>query len=164
MSLPVSLEEVVEHLEMQMSESASYLHQETGALLFVQDREFRQAEKLEHGEIDIEDVPEWQRDHLPKVYEAVHEPEWIQLPTEWDIHEYRMMEKFCYSVEDEEHREQLLRAIQGRGAFRYFRDTADRLGLTEDWYAFRDQAYEDKAVRWLEANDIPYVREDDTTN
>lgn len=158
MPLPVSLEEVLEHLEMQMSETASFLHTETGELLFTQDHEIRQADQLAEGEIDIEDVPKWQQDHLPTVHEAVHSPEWIQLPTEWDIHEYKMMEEFCYSVEDEEHREELLRAIQGRGAFRYFRDTADRLGLTEDWYAFRDQAYEDKAIRWLEANDIPYER------
>lgn len=164
MSLPVSLDDVLEQLHLQMDETTVYLHEETGELLMVQDREARKADALAEDEIDEEDLPEWQQDVLPKVREAVHEPEWLALPSQWDIHDYEIMEKFCYSVEDDDHREQLLRAIRGRGAFRYFRDTADRLGLTEDWYAFRDQAYEDIAVRWLEAHDIPYVREEDETD
>jgi hypothetical protein len=161
MSLPVSLDEIVGDLQMQMDVSTVYLNEETGETLMVQDEEARQADALAQGEIDEGDLPEWQKDLLPRVYEAVHEPEWLTLPSQWDIHEYEMMEKFCYSIEDDDHREQLLRAIQGKGAFRYFRDTCDRLGLTEDWYAFRDQAYEEIAVRWLEARDIPYVRDDE---
>jgi len=149
---------------MQMDETTVYLNEETGDLLMVQDRQVRKAESLAEGEIDAEDLPEWQRDVLPKVYEAVHEPEWLALPSQWDIHEYEMMETFCHSVEDDDHREQLLRAIRGRGAFRYFRDTCDRLGLTEDWYAYRDQAYEDVAVQWLKAHDVPYVRDEEMTN
>lgn len=159
MSLPVSLDDVVEQLHMQMDETTSYLHEETGETIMVRDEDVRQAESLRDGEIDNEDLPEWQQDFLPKVLEAVFGTDWIALPSQWDIHDYEIMEEFCHSVEDEDHREQLLRAIRGRGAFRYFRDTADRLGVTEDWYDFRDQAYEDIAVEWLERNDIPYVRE-----
>lgn len=159
MSLPVSLDEVVDQLQMQMDETTVYLHEETGEMIMAHDRQVRKAESLLEGEIEKEDLPEWQQDFLPKVHEAVHEPEWLALPSQWDIHEYEMMEKFCYSVENDEHREQLLRAIRGKGAFRYFRDICDRLGLTEDWYAYRDQAYEDITVEWLEAHDIPYVRE-----
>lgn len=164
MSLPVFLDGIVEQLHMQMDETAAYLHEETGEIIMVQDRQVRKAESLVDGEIDKEDLPEWQQDFLPKVLDAVYEPEWIALPSKWDIHDYEIMEEFCYSVEDDDHREQLLRAIRGRGAFRYFRDTADRLGLTEDWYAYRDQAYEDIAVEWLEAHDIPSVQEKEETD
>ena len=163
MSLPVSLDEVVGELQAQMNETTVYLHEETGDLIMVHDRQVRKAESLAEGEIDPEDLPEWQRDVLPKVLEAVHEPEWLPLPSQSEIHDYEIMEAYCHSVEDDDQREQLLRAIRGRGAFRYFRDTADRLGLTEDWYAYRDEAYEDIAVEWLEAHDIPYVREKEET-
>lgn len=164
MSLPVSLDDVVEQLHMQMEETSSYLHEETGETIMVRDEDVRQAESLRDGEVDKEDLPKWQRDFLPKVLDAVFGPEWLALPSQWDIHDYEIMENFCHSVEDDDHREQLLRAIRGRGAFRYFRDTADRLGLTEDWYAYRDQAYEDIAVEWLEEHDIPYVREEEETD
>lgn len=159
MSLPVSLKEDVDELQMQMDETTSYLHEETGEIRMVQDREARKADDLTEGEIGEADLPEWQQDHLPKVHDAVHEPEWRALPSNWDIHEYEIMEAFCYSVEDDDHREQLVRAIRGNGAFRYFRDTCDRLGYTEDWYEYRDQAYEEIAVEWLEKHDMPYVRD-----
>lgn len=158
MSLPLSLDDVVGQLQMQMDETTAYLHEETGEFIMVQDRQVRKAESLAEGEIDKESLPEWQQELLPTVLEAVHEPEWLALPSQWEIHDYEIMENFCQSVEDDDHREQLFRAIRGRGAFRYFRDTADRLGVTEDWYAYRDQEYKDIAVEWLEANDIPYVR------
>jgi len=45
-----------------------------------------------------------------------------------------------------------------------FATPADRLDLTEDWYACRDQAYEDLAVQWLKAHDVPYVRDEEMTN
>lgn len=128
-------------------------------MIMVQDRQVRKAESLLEGEIEKEDLPEWQQDLLLKVHEAVHAPEWLALPSQREIHDYEIMETFCYAVDNDDHREQLLRAIRGRGAFRYFRDTADRLGLTEDWYAYRDQAYEDIAIEWLEAHDVSYVRD-----
>lgn len=161
MALPVSLQEVVDTLQMQMDETAVYLHEETGEMLMSQEHERRRADRLAEDELDRDDLQDWEQDFLPKVREAMHDPSWLELPSQWDLHEYKMMETFCYSVENDEHRDQLLQAIRGSGAFRYFRDTADRLGLTEDWYAFRDQAYEDRAVEWLEAHDIPYVREED---
>ena len=164
MSLPVSLNEVVDQLQMQMDETTVYLHEERGEFLMVRDEDVRKAESLRDGEIDREDLPEWQRDFLLKVHDAVHESEWLALPSQWDIHEYEIMEEFCYAVEDDDDREQLIRAIRGKGAFRYFRDTCDRLGYTEDWYDFRDQAYEDIAVEWLEARDIPYVEDEEETD
>ena len=93
MSLPVSLDEVVDQLQMQMDETTVYLHEETGELLMVQDREARKADALAEGEIDEEELPEWQQDVLPKVHDAVHEPEWLALPSQWDIHEYEIMEE-----------------------------------------------------------------------
>ena len=80
MSLPVSLNEVVDQLQMQMDETTVYLHEERGEFLMVRDEDVRKAESLRDGEIDREDLPEWQRDFLLKVHDAVHEPEWLALP------------------------------------------------------------------------------------
>lgn len=161
MSIPVSLQEVVDNLQMQMELMAVFLNEETGEMIVVQDDELKRADDLIHGDLKRDDLRDWEREFLPKVHEAIHDPGWSQLPTEWDLNEYEMMKQFCYSVKNDEHREQLLRAIRGRGAFRYFRDTTDRLGLTKDWYAYRDRAYEKRAVQWLEARDVPYVREEE---
>ena len=69
------------------------------------------------------------------------------------------MERFCYSVEDEELSNELLDQIRGSGAFRRFKDAIYRHGITDDWYRFRQAALEEIAVKWLEANNIPYTRD-----
>jgi hypothetical protein len=67
------------------------------------------------------------------------------------------MKSFCLSVKNTGHREELLDAIHGRGAFRHFRSTAERLGLVDDWYKYREAAFGRIATEWLEAAGIPYV-------
>lgn len=49
-------------------------------------------------------------------------------------------------------REDLLRALRGRGAFRHFGDAVHRLRLEDQWYAHRGQALEGVARRWLDEN------------
>jgi hypothetical protein len=70
-----------------------------------------------------------------------------------------MMRGFCRDVESDRKREALLDSIQGRGAFRRFKDTAASLGLIESWYAYREKAFRELAVEWLEENKIPYTME-----
>lgn len=46
-----------------------------------------------------------------------NEEKYIQLLTKFDIHEYRIMEDFCYSVNDNRKQNELLNSIHGKGAF-----------------------------------------------
>ena len=70
------------------------------------------------------------------------------------------MERFIGTVEDAAAAEQLWRAIKGKGAFRYFKDTASRLGLLQRWFQYREAAVKEFIAGWAEANNIPLV--DDT--
>jgi hypothetical protein len=45
----------------------------------------------------------------------------------------------------------------GRTQIRYFKDTVRRLGIQQDWYRFRDEAFKEIARDWLLARDIPFV-------
>ncbi len=67
------------------------------------------------------------------------------------------MERFIGTVQGTEAAERLWRAIKGKGAFRYFEDTAARLGLLNEWYRYRDDAMKRFVIDWAEANNIPYV-------
>ena len=69
------------------------------------------------------------------------------------------MRRFCSTVEDDEHSMRLLNALQGRGAFRYFRDQVRGLGLRDEWECYRDEVLEQVAKGWLEGHIIPYDRE-----
>src|SRR5438067_13934776 len=80
----------------------------------------------------------------------------MPLPNKFDFHECRQMGRFSRTVENAEIAEQLWRAIKGKGAFRYFRDTASRLGLLERWYQYRDDAMKEFVIEWAEAHNVPY--------
>jgi hypothetical protein len=67
------------------------------------------------------------------------------------------MERFCLSVDKEQHRKRLLDAISGKGAFRRFKDMAHRLGVIQDWYRYRDAAIEKIAAEFLDGEGIPYI-------
>jgi len=157
MSLPVSLKAVAEELELVGDDSFAYLHRTTGELITLTREELAAAEEIEEDD-PLEDFPEWERESIRKAAEVFSSPEFLQLPTKYDIHEYAIMEKFCFSVEDDELSEELLYQIRGSGAFRRFRDALHRYDLTDAWYEYRRTAFEEIAAAWLEENDIPYVR------
>lgn len=68
------------------------------------------------------------------------------------------MERFAVGRADPVQRDDLVRAIHGRGAFRRFKQVVDDLGLREEWSRFRDRTFEEIAVGFLEVNGIPYTR------
>lgn len=70
------------------------------------------------------------------------------------------MERFIGTAEDAAAAEELWRAIKGKGAFRYFKDAAARLGLLDNWYRFLEDAARAFVIDWAEANGVPFV--DDT--
>jgi len=84
----------------------------------------------------------------------------VAAPDKFDFHEYRQMERFIGTVDDAEEAEQLWRAIKGKGAFRCFKDTADRLGRLQQWYQYRESAMKELVIGWAEVRQIPLV--DDT--
>ena len=69
------------------------------------------------------------------------------------------MERFCYSLDDERLKNVLLRAIAGKGAFRYFKDRVFDEGVREDWFAFRDAALKRIAADFLESRGIAFIDE-----
>ena len=148
----ISLRDVVAALDSQIDESASYLDPETGEILTITDEE---SHLLEHGG-PSEDLPEWQRDLLPKLREAVDSDRWLVLPDRFDIHEWSIMERFSGSLQNDRHCEELLNSIRGRGAFRLFRRTIEQLGIRDAWYEFREAEIERIAKEWVESHDLLY--------
>lgn len=141
MPIKVLLKEIIANMKWQGDSQSHWLNTRTGETLFV-DEEF---------------MDEGDREKLPDVEGS---PDWIQLPTKFDIHEWEIMRDFCMTVEDGEKRDDLLDAIHGSGAFRMFRATAGRLGILDDWYRFRDETIERMAINWLEEAGINYSKDE----
>ncbi len=82
---------------------------------------------------------------------------YIELPNKWEINEYDIMEEFCGSIKNESISNALYSAIQGRGAFRRFKDAIIRFGVEGDWYKFREEALKQIAIECCEENEIKYI-------
>jgi hypothetical protein len=128
-----------------------FLNRRTGEFLPVTDDDVSAAD-----EEDDEYVPEWQRDVLPKIREALRSDEWLSLPSKFELDEYRIMEDFCGTISNGILRGDLLDTIGGPGTFGRFKSMVHRHNLQDRWYPFRENAFREIAVQWLRAHDIPY--------
>ena len=140
-------------------ECSAYLNKRTGELVSITDDEMVAAE--DEDELDS-DRPEWERQMLEKAREVLGSDDFLLLPSKFDIHEYSIMQKFCWSRSDHQVGDKLENAIRGSGAFRRFRDLLHDRGIVDDWYRFRERAFENIAIDWLEANEVPYTKKTET--
>jgi Uncharacterised protein family (UPF0158) len=69
---------------------------------------------------------------------------------------YQDIADFAEAITDERAGRRLARAIQGKGAFRRFRDELrdEYPDLLPAWYAFRDIRTKRRAVEWLADNSL----------
>jgi hypothetical protein len=155
---PVKLKDIVDELEIQMDEYKKYLNKATGEIITVSTEELSIAEESEEGD-DFSDYPDWQRDSIRDALDIIENWEnYIELPDKWEIDEYRIMEEFCGSIKNDRISDALYSAIQGRGAFRRFKDAIHRYGVEDDWYRFRKEALKNIAMEWCEENGIKYIK------
>lgn len=136
--MKVKLEEIIEAMEFADMETEYYYDTKNERILMLFD-----------GMVDGEDDPE--------LFEDISEgfvEDYIPLPGQYDINEYRIMEEFIYELPEGKNRDVLERAIQGRGAFRRFKDKLYDLNLEQQWYSYKDSAYERIARKWCERYEI----------
>jgi hypothetical protein len=151
MSGPVKLKGLIEAMQWQMDEYTTYFHKKSGEFVSISDAEFRAAEAAEN-EVNFLDVEE---DGVKIAIDMLeNSADYIELPSSYDIHEYEMLKRFCLAVENDQAKNILLIAIKGTGAFRRFKEMIRELGMEDDWYRFRDEAYKEIAIDWCKANSI----------
>src|ERR1019366_7963051 len=119
MPATVRLNDIVDALEMQLDESSSFLDLDTGRVETVSHALLREAE--ESGN-EAPDFPTWQKPEWEMAKRIVSTDRFQELPTNFEVHEWAIMQDFSRSVESDRIREDLLQAIHGSGAFRNFKD------------------------------------------
>jgi len=108
----------------------------------------------ETGEFD------WYNDYMDMEdddSEKFDDDAWIAAPNQRDLNEYSIMEDFIYTVSDSHKKELLSVAIEGRGAFRRFKDTLHRVDLLNEWYSYKHDAFVELAREWCARNGIDYI-------
>lgn len=139
----VKLELVVEAIEMADDNSTAYYDLEKNALIWY----------MEYFG--------YQQEEDDEVIEEMIEEGWgtrfFRLPGKFDINEYHFMQDFIYDeIPAGGVRDQFESAIRGRGAFRRFRNLAERLGIINEWYEYKEKAQKQLAIEWCEENGFSY--------
>ncbi len=168
---PINLDEIVNALDSATDLGQFFYDRKSSQVHLVAEEDLAYAddddddedEEEEEEEEEEDDLPEWQRQavELARRIIADDEDRFVRLPDQFEIHEYRIIQKFCWSRPVEAVSEELSEVISGRGAFRAFRHAIGRLGLVDDWYEYRNEKFRQLARRWCEANEIPYIENPD---
>ena len=108
----------------------------------------------EKDEIFLSNIGEYgdlSEDEIDELFE-----ESIILPTQYEINEYQMMVDFIDTIENLEIKNNLKSLIQGKGAFRRFKDYCFEMDIIQDWYKYRDEKYKEIAIDWCKQNRLEY--------
>lgn len=133
----ISIKTIVDCLEMASNDLEQFLNTETGEITvliddFSTDADEKLAEEIECSE------------------------KYVRLPNQYEIHEWKIMESFSQNITLNSIREQLLSALHGKQAFKRFKDTLNRLGISADYYDCRNREYYRIAEEWCRENRIDY--------
>ena len=147
--LKVKLSDIIEGFDFLSDNLDVYLNMKTGEVVYVEDEWY----SLVDGDKDLDELPEWQQECVEITEEVMYEDYYEPFPTKYEIDEYGMMESFSYSMK-EKIKNKLLRAINGRGAFRRFEDEVFELDIREDWFNYREEKLKAFAIKWSQALDF----------
>jgi len=155
----VKLDDIIEGIEMSGDESQAYLDLQSGRIEYID-------EQTSWAMRDDEDqsLPDWQRPlvEIARLIKGDEDGErFLALPNQFEANEWQMMAEFAAGIDDDAMRDELSHACRRSGAFRYFKAAVHRLGVADEWYAYRDESYYKLAADWCEANEIPFEPKSD---
>jgi len=132
-ALNIDIDELCSAMENSSYENEYYLDLKTGEILFLS--EYMDDEETRKLKDQIEEESD-RYEPIPKA----------------ESHEgYEDMQDFIATVEDERLAELLEVAINGRGAFRRFKDVLLRYPEErERWFQFKDERMQQRALEWLD--------------
>ena len=108
-----------------------------------------------YSRIDFE-VNEMNEDDID---ELLYRDEIVGLPTQYELNEYKDMLSFVGTLTNESMKNKLYYALNGKNAYRKFKDEIYYLGIRQQWFIYRDECLKKKVIEWLEYKEIDYIDE-----
>ncbi|MFE7064285.1 UPF0158 family protein [Sutcliffiella sp. NPDC057660] len=154
MGKPISLKLLVDEMDCQIENYFTVVNKQTGEFFSISGDILR---LVEEDEIILENHPDWEQDMIRQGIDILeNEMNYVQIPSRFDINEYDIMEEFSLNIEPQKISNTLSRAIEGRGAFRRFKDKILELEIDEEWYKFKKNRLKKIAKKWCQMNGIDY--------
>jgi predicted nucleotidyltransferase len=167
----VDLDAVMAAFEYSDTPINHYLDLDSGEVIMVSDAMRNELEAIyeEYWDLDSDDdfdlpavlnqrnLPKWHRDALLNA-DAVEEyylSRYLKIPASTSGDGYRDMQDFIQSLHNEDLKNQLWQAINGRGAFRNFKTVLYKnKSVQAEWYAFEENRLRQRVLDWLDSNEI----------
>ena len=141
-ALKIDLDELCSAMADSSYEHEYFLDLETGEILFV-------------SEYSDDEETEKLKDRIEEEFERYE-----RIPKAESNEGYQDMVDFIATVKDEHLAELLEVAINGKGAFRRFKDVLlNYPEERESWFQFKDDRIEEKALEWLDDIDVSLIEE-----
>lgn len=152
---PVRLDDLVGEIEMQFDDHFTFINTETGDVITLTGEELRAAE----DEKPLEKFPSWQRENIEKAISILEDEKgvYVDFPLKNKYNEYEIIQDFIGTLVDDEIRAELYDAIQGRGAFRRFKDGVIEHGMDKEWYRYKESRIKELVMEWCKDHDIKVV-------
>jgi hypothetical protein len=150
--VPVKLDDLISEIEIQMDETLTYINTQTGEVITLSREEMRAAEDEEL----LENYPDWQRENIEQAIKIIEDENevYLDFTLRNEYHEYEIVEEFIGTLSGDEVRKELFGAIQGRGAFRRFKDKIRKHDVEKQWYDFQEKKLKELVIEWCEENDL----------
>jgi len=154
MNAAVHLSDVVERLRTHEHWTTFYFDRKTGEIIPITDTEFHLAEKPFLVECQPDGKPD-----VKQIARAVLDgnERYVQMPSSFDIDDYSIMERFCFSVEDERISRALSESLGGFPGRKLFELAINQHGVIEEWHGYLRLELRSIARQWCERNDIDFM-------
>jgi hypothetical protein len=149
---PVKLVDLVSEIELQIDDTFTFINTKTGEVITLMREEIGAAE----DEKPLENFPDWQRENIKKAISIIEDEDgvYVDFTLRNDYNEYDIVQDFIGTLVDEDIREKMIEAIQGRGAFRRFKDGIIEYGVDKHWYKYKESMIKELVIEWCKEHDI----------
>jgi FPC/CPF motif-containing protein YcgG len=140
--------------------SATLFDTETGEIISIPNELMSAVES--NDEEALQDLPDWERDLIGTAESIVNDESgrFVDIPRKPSYEAYNLMVEFTGSVKNKRLKEKLEIALDGKGAFRRFKNVIiDYPEEEKRWFAFKDKRMRDEVIEWL--NDLGIEPEQD---
>jgi hypothetical protein len=147
--LKVDLEDISIATDTDDWGNKAYLDTETGNIIYVPTE---LDEDNVYDEKYVAELPDWEKEMVEKV-KAVYEDEegrYEAIPKRASFEAYDVMVKFTEELDDLTVSEKLFDALDGKGAFRRFKNVISRYPkIEEQWYRYKLEVEKQEVREWL---------------
>jgi hypothetical protein len=159
--MKIFIEDIADKMEEANEDWQAFLNKKSGEIVDIGHQYYGIAEELREDEEIPTHLADWEKEFVQTAIKVVENWEnYVELPNQFDIHEYSIMEDFVESITNHRKRAILYQAMNGRGAYRRFKDKLYDLGLEESWFAYKYNVFCKIAVRWCDEYKISYEFKD----